>query len=130
MSCAAICPSFHASNISEATYEQLRPEDEAAMTDEKRMGRAAVHALIQFGTPVSHVADSLFAGIEAGQHYIHTHDDVSLAFAKDRFENIIEHKAMVGAHTEQMMMRLMQDAMAKAAAAAAERKKRTLTAKL
>ena len=88
------------------------------MTEEERTKAAAMRAIIKYGTPVSHVADCLFAGMAAGQHYIHTHDNVSLAFAKDRFENIMEHKTVVNAHSEETMMRLMMEAMAKAKAAA------------
>ena len=79
---------------------------------------------------MEHVGKCLFEGIENGQHYIHTHDDVSRAFAKDRFESIMEHKRVVNGHSAKVMEGLVAEAMAKAAAAEIEGRMMKAGAKL
>ena len=100
---AALCPTFHQSNIAEARYDAHTPlssGDTGGVQQgrESEEAKDALSAIITYGEPVERVAQAMFDGMEAGQHYIHTNADHSLAFARDRFENIMEHKKMLNEH--------------------------------
>ena len=86
---SSLCPSFIATNIAankaQGTYGNLdAPADDKA----KLRGKFSSH-WFKSQTPVSRVVDATFAGIENGQHYIHTHPEVSELLLESRVKNIL-----------------------------------------
>ena len=78
---SSLCPSFISTDLGKATYDK-----QAAMEGDSA---AWMQGILANGPGPDFVAKCVFNGIEQGDHYIHTHPDVSAALFEDRVAGIL-----------------------------------------